>query len=617
MQSNQDPVPAIKEALAQREYFRALDLVRAWDRGRARARILEARALQGLGALSAAADLITSLTETALGDQASEAAGVLGSIHKDRAKRLVGSEAREALVAAQRAYARGARLAPEDYWHTINQAALSMVLGDLDAGRALASEVAATTEARLRVQPDDGWAMGTLAEALLLLERDDEAWPRYEAFATSARAQRDWFQLASLRRNPSLILASDDPRWTRLLEITRIPPVVQLVGHIVDRPGRAVPRFAPDRVPEVERVLGDWIAANEIALGVTGAAAGADLLFHRVLAEAGVPTAVVLPTGGPWYEAQSVSGLEGGDWLRWHRDALSRAQPVIEATRDPFPDAALAFAHAATVMDGYARSRAESLETELVRLAVWDGAMGDGPGGTADHIRRWARDPDQASIHVLDPSNARAGFRRWTQPTTLAKGRAPRRRTHGASLVASLCFADVVGYSRLGEAAVLAFAEHVLQPISSLLETSGEQVIHANTWGDAVFASFDDVAAAAAYAQGLAALFDDPPWPVELFDPPLGIRVALHAAPVYCVRDPILKKVRVSGAAVSHAARIEPVTPPGGVYGSASFVGLLHASVTRTVASRYVGQVELAKGFGSYPTYELLPPQPKSAVKGR
>ena len=59
------------------------------------------------------------------------------------------------------------------------------------------------------------------------------------------------------------------------------------------------------------------------------------------------------------------------------------------------------------------------------------------------------------------------------------------------------------------------------------------------------------------------------------------------------------------GTHVSHAARIEPVTPPGQVFASQAFAALSAAERVRDFACHYVGQTALAKGHGIYPTYHV------------
>ncbi len=611
----QDQIGAALDALKAREFFVALDLARACEDETGRAEILEARALQGLGALDAALGILRGLPRRlSCNKLTSEAYGVRGSTYKDAASRLHGEGAACQFRKAAWAYRQGERTNVEVNWHRINLAALHWKLGERDIAHEIATVIVNDTGTN-----GDAWETATHAEALLLLERFDEAWPLYRRVSDAARKGRNWFALEAYRRNPRLFLDTTGEAWATLVGITHVPPVVQLVGHIVDAPGRANPRFPHAQVPIVTHAISTFLDRNEWSLAVSGAAAGADLLFLEEARKRDIDTAIVLPVRGDWYETRSVRGFEGRDWSRMHAAALASPSMVIEVTKDAFPEEGLAFAHAGEVLDGLVASRARTLNTDVVRLAVWDGKGASGAGGTGDTIARWTSSRDAGEIHVLRIDALEDGFIQYRAKSNALPSSRVANRTHGSSFISSLCFADVKGYSKLSEREVLTFATEVLDPIAKLLDAAGDHVIHANTWGDAVFASFSSVEHAAEFALSLRDLFavSDATSGVEASNVDnslpstsrllerLHIRVGLHAAPVYCVHDPILKKLRVTGAAISHAARIEPQVPDNQVYASASFVGVLHARGIRDIAETYVGQVELAKDFGTFPTYRI------------
>ncbi len=80
------------------------------------------------------------------------------------------------------------------------------------------------------------------------------------------------------------------------------------------------------------------------------------------------------------------------------------------------------------------------------------------------------------------------------------------------------------------------------------------------------------------------------------------IRVALHAGPAYDCVNPVTKLRDFTGAHVSRAARIEPITPPGQVYASQAYAALCECFQLSQYVCEYVGQLPLAKGYGTYPT---------------
>jgi class 3 adenylate cyclase len=68
-----------------------------------------------------------------------------------------------------------------------------------------------------------------------------------------------------------------------------------------------------------------------------------------------------------------------------------------------------------------------------------------------------------------------------------------------------------------------------------------------------------------------------------------------------------MKQVNYIGAHVSHAARIEPIAPPGEVYASGAFAALSRSEGVGGFRCSYVGQTPLAKGHGTFPTYVVHP----------
>jgi hypothetical protein len=65
--------------------------------------------------------------------------------------------------------------------------------------------------------------------------------------------------------------------------------------------------------------------------------------------------------------------------------------------------------------------------------------------------------------------------------------------------------------------------------------------------------------------------------------------------------------MRAVGTHMSHAARLEPVTPPGHVYASEAFAALAACEGETAFTCAYVGTTPWAKDYGRQPTYRLIP----------
>jgi len=184
--------------------------------------------------------------------------------------------------------------------------------------------------------------------------------------------------------------------------------VLVFAGHMIDAPDREKPRFPADK----EKVARDKIkeaiekevnTGGGVLCGYAGAASGGDILFQEICAELGIPTRLylalppakyinssVIKAGGNWVERfwaiynkhentkhlRILSEVDEKDympaWLRskkdygiWQRNNLwmlfnSLAEACDEKTGDP----------------------------NLTLIALWDGAGGDGPGGTGDLVEK-------------------------------------------------------------------------------------------------------------------------------------------------------------------------------------------------------------------------------------
>jgi class 3 adenylate cyclase len=83
------------------------------------------------------------------------------------------------------------------------------------------------------------------------------------------------------------------------------------------------------------------------------------------------------------------------------------------------------------------------------------------------------------------------------------------------------------------------------------------------------------------------------------------MRIGLHVGPVYQEIDPVTGIDNFYGSEVTLTARIEPQVIPGEIYTTQAFAAMLAATESERFVSRYVGRVELAKGYGVAPIYQL------------
>lgn len=185
--------------------------------------------------------------------------------------------------------------------------------------------------------------------------------------------------------------------------MSEAPAVVVVSGHMIDAPDRKEPRFPPSQVERVARELDEAFDAWGVGPGTTilcGGARGADILAAEAGLRRGAGVYVCLALPPDEFERCSV-GLAGTDWATRFRSLLERAEVEIAVgANDTSADDVDVFERANARLVELANSRTDRPHAAL----VWDGRRGDGPGGTADLIRRFGfRGPDPRAC-VIDPT---------------------------------------------------------------------------------------------------------------------------------------------------------------------------------------------------------------------
>ena len=161
---------------------------------------------------------------------------------------------------------------------------------------------------------------------------------------------------------------------------------IVFTGHMVDAPGRPVPRFPSALVPAAARRIEALLAqidAGPRDLAFTQGAAGGDVLFAEACLARGVPLRLLLPLSEREFVAASLLPVDDG--AAWHarfRAVVARLDRApgeaptelgaLAAGEDPFVRGNLWL---------LASARAAGAE-RLCCICLWDGCGGDGPGGT-------------------------------------------------------------------------------------------------------------------------------------------------------------------------------------------------------------------------------------------
>lgn len=578
----------------------------------ARLRQQTALALARTGASRLANEILRVLAGEGHRDE--ETLGLLARTHKDLWADSDDEDERRRHLRLAFEHYRDAYTASSGYWSGINAATMALLLDRRDEAEALARRVreqCLSLYARETRRGNVYWVLATLAEAALLLGNWTEAEERYAEAATFV--DRRYGDLASTRRNARLIVRHLQADGSRIDACLRIPPVVVFAGHLIDRPGRAEPRFPPALEPAVRSAIRERLRPIRAGFGYSSAGCGGDILFLECLRELNAETHVVLPYDRDQFLHDSVDIVPGGDWGARYARQLAGAKDVITASEHRMAEGGMSFEYGFLMLDGTAGVRADELDTDLVCLALWDGKPGDGPGGTAAAVERWRNGGRQPQIIDLSEILARErspvvvrplaeqALPTWARPADL-----PAAGSGQAAFdpeIMGLLFADVSGFSKLSEEEIPLFVRHFLGTVAAELAASPWTPIMTNTWGDGLYFVFDSVRSTGEFALALCEVVRAIDWKAKGFQHDLSLRIGLHAGPVYACVDPVTKRPNYIGAHVSRAARIEPITPPGEVYASGAFAALARSEQIKEFICAYVGQTPLAKGYGTFPTY--------------
>lgn len=471
------------------------------------------------------------------------------------------------------------------HYSAINAATLYMLSGSDSSARALA-ELA--IELAMKDTGPRFFPLATLSEAYLLLDSPVEA-------GTAIR------EAASFNQNNLLTRARMNRQLRLVCRYMGIDPhivdpmlpetVLHYCGHIFD--GHRPLDEAAEAVLQhrIDHVLQD----NHCVIAYGSLAAGSDILFaESVLAQGGelnvwLPFAVdafcdisVRPAGEQWVE-------------RFHR-CMEQANLVSFATESDFLGEDGLFKYCSEIAMGMAVMRAESLQAKVMQAAIWDRVVSDQQSSTYSNISKWQSLGHRSEVIESPVRLPQAVVREFGQhhPTL-------RREPH------AILFSDVRGFSKLSDSGVVWFFNELHPVLAAVIDKYRADVQHVDTWGDAIFL----VARKASTVAHIAAELNDAMSTLDqsslALDEPLMLRIGLHYGPVYKLYDHLAQTVTYASTDVTKTARIEPVTPPGEIFGTEPLVAMLELEGEHWARYRYAGTIPSAKGYGAFRMFHINP----------
>jgi class 3 adenylate cyclase len=574
--------------------------------GDVRLRQLQALALARSGAGERAAKQLIQLREEGHADE--ETLGLLARTSKDLGLKTADPEVR------RNHFRRAFELYSEAYqrtggvWTGINAATMALALGDMDTARVLAASVRTRCHDELKSIKSNGgdpfWLAATLGEAALILGDWSEAMERYASL--SELAPERFGDLSSTRRNARIIIDCLGTDRAFIDRCFRLPRVVLFYGgsFALRTPAwRGWPRGLEE---QMRGVIGARLQEVNGRIGYSSAACVPDLLFLEALLECGGEAHVVFPYGREQLVQDWGENFPKDVWGDRYDRAVQRAEVLTASIHRMRGNIAYEYSH--KFLTGLAGIRARQLETGLVRWVAARDAPAEESADPVDFIQDLSalgHDVEELDLDALmRKSGAESTPIYESRPESTLAGSKSEKPTM-TSRIAAIFFGDVAGFSKLSEEQSVGFVLHFLEMVAATLKALPAPPLVKNTWGDGLYIVLGSMRDAGNLALDLCDRVSRTDWQKLGLPASLGLRIALHAGPVFECVDPVTEQLTCVGTHVSQAARIEPITPPNQVYASRGFAALAEAEGLTDFLCEYMGQTPLAKGYGVFPIYHV------------
>lgn len=563
------------------------DYLQAYDRARqaikaspgdVRLRYLAVRSLARSGATRQASELYRQFDLGRHDDI--DCLALHGRLEKDLALGLAGEARTRRLRKTAEIYEQVHRRLG-GYYPAINAATLYLLAGERRRAEGYAKEALAyCARDAEKGELDDYYRVASEAEAHLVLGETLEAMRALHKLASISRD--DLAARAGTRRQLRLIL--DFENWNdSILDPLTPPEVIHFTGHRIGSGG-----IAASAESSMARGIAAALAQGRIGVAYGSLAAGADLIFAEECLRRKIELHLVFPFGIEEFKAVAVRPA-GREWAARFDAAVPGAASVTFATESDYLGDESLFAYCGELAMGKAILRGRYIDAKVAQIAAWDGRPAE--SGVAADVARWRTGGHTSRIVAVD-----AAVRDRTPDAT-----APRRIRE----LRPLMFGDTVGFSRLKDGMLRQYRKIFFGSIAETLKSYGDDVLSANSWGDAIYLVMAEASRAARCAIDMQETLGAVDFTAHGFDRPLKLRMSLHYGPVFPGADELTGANTYFGKEVTFAARMEPVTPPGEVYATEELASQLALSGEAAVAADYVGTVELAKQYGTAPMYLL------------
>jgi class 3 adenylate cyclase len=471
------------------------------------------------------------------------------------------------------------------YYSAINAATLFLLSGDLSQSQHLA-EISLAQAIQDHEKPY--FSLVTQAEAYLLLNRVDEARKALEA---AGKLRGDNLLVGARNKRQLQLICAHNGYDNALLDPLLPETVIYYCGHIFDQHRPATLQQQQELQGKVASVLSN----NYCAIAYGSLAAGSDIMFAEAILQRGGELNIWLPFTTEEFCNVSVRPA-GEHWVKRFHDCLKRASSISYATESEFLGDDSLFEYCADVAMGMAVMRANSLSAKALQVAIWDQRESDPSSSTYQNILKWSALQHDAEFIACPGLLESRGVRSFSRDFPEYR-RQPR----------AILFSDVRGYSKLHDRDVLWYFNVLHPQLAKAIEKFRPEIQLIDTWGDAIYLVTEKATTLARIAFELDQVLKQIDQSALQLDEPLLMRIGLHYGPVFSFYDHLEQKQTYSSTEVSKTARIEPVTPPGEMFGTEAFVSKLELEGEDWATFEYAGVLPSAKNYGSFRMFHIRP----------
>lgn len=493
-----------------------------------------------------------------------------GRLEKDLALEF-GPDARRHFKASAQAYFSAYRRW-SGYYSGINAASMFMLSGQRTSAHALAADVLRHVSGPPSCdEVDEYFRLATQAEASLLLGNVVRC---RQSLQQADRLLPDDVSRRARTRGQLRRLCDELQVDRELLDTLRLPPVIFL-RRLAGAAGSASAPGAINLPPEIRR-------CSMVFLRLT---TPTDLALAEALQGQGALLYLTLPSPPADMRHQ---------WLQRFGAPLSERLSQV-----------LTRSERVSSFSGFLDSEDEWCEAQLDATALGISLITAQRFGTDWHCL--PVQPQRGALQFEAPHDVparRFSMERALATTGYAESALGKLRPAGRRMVGIL-FADFAGFRRISDDDLPRFWREHMGSIAELVARYKNTVLLRSTWGDALHVIASDAATIADLAIDIQACIDQRRRSQDGTLSDLELRLAAHYAPAFEGHDPVRDVPVFYGSQLSFTARIEPVAPPGTIFGSEGFVARLALEAPGRFAAAYAGEIELAKRFGRYRLFSL------------